>query len=92
MIIDVENDSIIPVIERWLTSLKGIISITTKRKGRSTTSKVQRKSAKTDAATEDFVKRFCGKLPDNRSADEIIADIYASRVNKDESFVENAFK
>lgn len=89
MTLTLENDSMIPSLKKVLGSMKGVLKITTKKDKVKTTKKAK---GKTDAATEEFIKKNCGKSTDPRSADEIIADIYSSRINKDETFLENAFK
>lgn len=90
MTLTLENDALIPTIERMLSTVKGIVSIKTRR-SRRPTKKVVLPKGKTDAATEAFFKEVFGKSTDSRTADEIIADIYSSRINKDESFLEQAF-
>lgn len=41
--------------------------------------------------TRKFLDSVCGKWEDDRSADEIIADIYAARDNKDDDELVNIF-
>lgn len=91
MILTLENDSMIPSLKKVLGAMRGVLKITTKRDNK-TAAKAKKVEAKTDSKTEAFIKEFCGKSPDPRSADEIIADIYSSRINKDETFIDNAFK
>lgn len=90
MTITINNDSMIPSLKKILGSLSWISSIKIKKDKK--TSKTKDTSPKTDDKTAFFIKNFCGKSTDPRSADEIISDIYSSRINKDETFLENAFK
>lgn len=43
------------------------------------------------AKTERFLSKVCGKWKDDKDADEMVNDIYASRVNKDFSELEKIF-
>ena len=91
MILTLENDSMIPSLKKVLGAMKGVLKITTKRDYKAT-ARINKTEVKADSKTEVFIKEFCGKSPDPRSADEIISDIYSSRINKDETFIDNAFK
>ncbi|MDR1005133.1 MAG: hypothetical protein LBL97_09080 [Prevotellaceae bacterium] len=46
-------------------------------------------STETDSKqlTERMIKKFAGKWKDNRSSDEIISDIYNSRISNKESII-----
>ena len=43
------------------------------------------------AKTEKFLNEVCGKWEDDKDADEMVRDIYESRVNKDYTELENIF-
>ena len=43
------------------------------------------------AKTEKFLAQVCGTWEDDKDADEMVQDIYASRVNKDYSELEKIF-
>ena len=49
------------------------------------------KQANESERTKAFLDSVCGKWEDNRTADEIIADIYAARKNKDDNQLANLF-
>lgn len=49
------------------------------------------KQANESERTKAFLDRVCGKWEDSRTADEIIADIYAARKNKDDNQLANLF-
>ena len=49
------------------------------------------KQANESERTKAFLDSVCGKWEDNRTADEIIADIYAARKNKDDNQLANRF-
>ena len=43
------------------------------------------------AKTEKFLNEVCGKWEDDKDADEMVRDIYESRVNKDYTELEKIF-
>lgn len=49
------------------------------------------KQANESERTKEFLDSVCGKWEDNRTADEIIADIYAARNDKDDNQLVNLF-
>lgn len=44
------------------------------------------------AKTQKFLDSICGKWEDDKDADEMVKDIYASRVNKDYTELERIFE
>lgn len=59
-------------------------------KPREMTQKVDTKTLER-AKTEKFLEQICGKWEDDKDADEMVRDIYESRVNKDFSEMERIF-
>lgn len=87
--IKMNNDSLVPVIKRFINSIKGItstFSISRANNDKTNSMEIPRNR------TIEFRDKFFGKLDDPRTADEIIEDIYASRRNKDESELLKAFE